>query len=170
MSRQPCPLAPLLRYKAWADDVLYAALAAVSAEQLAAPTRIFAGSILRTLNHVLLIDEVWKAHLMGMPHHYTTRNPEATPPFAELHRRQAGTDAWYVAYATTLLPAAGDESIGFTFIGGGEGRLTRCEILQHVVNHTTYHRGHLTAILWQAGISPPTTDLPVFQRETAGAG
>lgn len=167
MSALPYTIEPLLRYKAWADDVLYGALAPVPAAQLEAPTRIFAGSILRTLNHVLLIDEVWKSHLRGVPHHHTTRNPEATPPLAELRARQAAIDAWYVDYAATLPPDAGNEAIAFTFIGGGAGRLSRREILQHVVNHTTYHRGHVTAMLWQAGIRPPTTDLPIFRRDAA---
>ena len=39
------------------------------------------------------------------------------------------------------------------------------DILLHVVNHSTYHRGHAADILYHLGIAPPTTDLPVFLRE-----
>lgn len=53
-----------------------------------------------------------------------------------------------------------------TFIGGGPGALTRAEILLHVVNHTTYHRGHIGDMVYQIPAEPPTTDLPVFLRET----
>ncbi|MGH8184063.1 MAG: DinB family protein [Rhodanobacteraceae bacterium] len=57
--------------------------------------------------------------------------------------------------------------MNFPFIGGGAGALRREDILLHVVNHTTYHRGHLSGVLYQMGIEAPTTDLPVFLRELA---
>ncbi|HEU0277409.1 MAG TPA: DinB family protein [Rhodanobacteraceae bacterium] len=162
---QACAIESLARYKAWADQTLYAALADMPTAQLAAPTRIFAGSILRTLHHVLLIDVVWKAHLLGVPHAVTDRNPQSAPPFAELRARQQAIDGWYARYAATLPVDARAERIDFTFIGGGEGQLSRSDVLQHVVNHTTYHRGHITGMLWLAGIRPPTTDLPVYHRD-----
>ncbi|MGH8147263.1 MAG: hypothetical protein ACREPY_13125 [Rhodanobacteraceae bacterium] len=33
-----------------------------------------------------------------------------------------------------------------------------------MINHTTYHRGHAADILYGIGVSPPTSDLPVFLR------
>lgn len=159
-------LETLTRYKAWADARLYTTLADLAAGQLAAPTPIFAGSILRTLNHVYLMDVVWKSHLLGIPHHLTTRNPEVAPPLAELRDAQRDIDAWYVDYAAAMTPDACNEVVPFTFIGGGEGSM-RCEdIVLHVVTHTTYHRGHITAMLNQIGVQPQATDLPVFLRDT----
>ena len=159
-------LETLARYKAWADERLHAMLADVSETDLATPSLIFAGSILRTLNHVYLMDVVWKSHLLGVPHGLTTRNPEAAPPFSELRDAQREIDAWYVDYATTMTPAACDDVVYFTFIGGGESSMRREDILLHVVNHTTYHRGHVTAMLNQMGVQPQATDLPVFLRVT----
>jgi uncharacterized damage-inducible protein DinB len=37
-------------------------------------------------------------------------------------------------------------------------------IVLHVVNHKTYHRGHIADMLFQIPVQPPTTDLPVFLR------
>ncbi|HKT40793.1 MAG TPA: DinB family protein [Rhodanobacteraceae bacterium] len=156
----------LARYKAWADERLYAMLAGLSVDQLAAPTPIFAGSILRTLNHVHLMDVVWKSHLLRVPHDLATRNPEATPSFPELRDAQRDIDAWYVDYTKTMTPDGCNEVVHFAFIGGGEGALRREDIVLHVVNHTTYHRGHVTAMLNQLGMQPQATDLPVFLRET----
>jgi uncharacterized damage-inducible protein DinB len=156
----------LARYKAWADERLHATLAGVSEPDLAAPSPIFAGSILRTLNHVHLMDVVWKSHLLGVPHDLTARNPEATPPLSELRDAQREIDAWYIDYAATMTPTACDDVVHFTFIGGGEGTMRREDILLHVVNHTTYHRGHITAMLNQMGVQPQATDLPVFLSDT----
>jgi uncharacterized damage-inducible protein DinB len=44
------------------------------------------------------------------------------------------------------------------------------DILLHVVNHTTYHRGHVADMLYHQSMSPPTTDLPVFLREEKSVG
>ena len=157
----------LARYKAWADGRLYAMLAGVSAADLAAPTPIFAGSILRTLHHVYLMDVVWKSHLLGIPHGVTTRNPESTPPFSGLRDAQRDIDAWYIDCAAMMTPEAQGETVHFRFIGGGEAAMRREDILLHVINHTTYHRGHITAMLNQIGCQPPATDLPVYLRESS---
>ena len=86
----------LLRYKAWANDLLYAALAKLPEGELAAPRPIVFGSILRTLNHVYAMDQVWQANLEGRAHGFTTRNPPASPPFFELREAQKRIDAWYI--------------------------------------------------------------------------
>lgn len=157
----------LARYKAWSDEQLYAMLAGVSATELTAPTPIFAGSILRTLNHIYLMDLAWKSHLLGTPHHLISRNPEATPPFVELQEAQRNIDDWYIDYAATMTREVCNEVVNFTFIGGGGGALRREDIVLHAINHTTYHRGHITAMLNQLGKQVQATDLPVFLREQA---
>ncbi|MGH8118940.1 MAG: DinB family protein [Rhodanobacteraceae bacterium] len=164
-------LETLARYKAWADGRLYATLAELSRAELTASTPIFAGSILRTLNHVYLMDVVWKSHLLGVPHHLTTRNPETAPSLAELREAQCDIDAWYTDYAKAMTPAVSSDIVDFTFIGGGEGALRREDMVLHVINHTTYHHGHVTAMLNQLGAQPRAADLPVFLRDvprTAG--
>jgi uncharacterized damage-inducible protein DinB len=58
-----------------------------------------------------------------------------------------------------------DEKLSFTFVGGGDGAMTRGEILQHLVNHTSYHRGFVAQMMYDASARPPTTDLTVFLRD-----
>jgi len=159
----------LTRYKAWANDALFQALSELPANELITQRQIVFGNILRTLNHILVIDLVWKAHLKHIPHEFTTRNPESTPLFSELREEQNNIDAWYVNYAGDLHPEALWEFVDFTFIGGGAGSMTRGDILFHVVNHATYHRGHIAAMIYQIPSHPPTTDLPVFFRENERA-
>jgi uncharacterized damage-inducible protein DinB len=155
----------LTRYNAWADALLYTVLADLPATELAAPRPLFTGNILRMLNHVYLMDVVWKSHLLGVPHNLVTRNPETAPDFPVLRDVQRQIDAWYVDYADGIAPGQDEEMVSFTFIGGGAGKMRREDILLHAVNHTTYHRGHLSGVLYQLGIEAPATDLPVFLRE-----
>ena len=71
-------------------------------------------------------------------------------------------DAWWVDYANALPETKQEEVVSFRFIGGGPGAMTRRDILLHVANHGTYHRGNVASMMYQAGTAPPTTDLPVF--------
>ena len=155
----------LIRYKAWADDAFLSTVSSVSAADLLAPRPIVFGSLIRTLNHSYAMDYVWQCHLLGKPHGLTTRNPEHCPAFEELAASQRSLDQWYVGYADSLTEAGLAEAVEFEFIGGGTGRMTRRDILLHVVNHATYHRGHAADMLYHLGIFPPTTDLPVFLQQ-----
>ncbi|MEO7067785.1 MAG: DinB family protein [Rhodanobacter sp.] len=155
----------LTRYKAWADRRVFAALAALPSDALLAPRAMVFGSVVRALNHVYCMDQVWQAHLQGVAHHFTTRNPPFTSTFSALRTAQEKIDAWYVAYAQALQPDLADEIIDFTFIGGGAGAMSRADILFHVVNHGSYHRGQVAAALYQPSAPFPVTDLPVFLRE-----
>jgi uncharacterized damage-inducible protein DinB len=157
-------LRTLMRYKAWANELVFAAAARLPEAELTAPRKIVFGSLLRTLNHVYAMDAVWRAHLEGRPHGYATRNPEDCPALAELREAQKAMDAWFVRYAESL--SQEDEIVNFQFIGGGPGSMTRRDILLHVANHGTYHRGNVASMMYQASVAPPTTDLPVFLKSS----
>jgi len=157
----------LTRYTAWANTLLYTALGESPELELTKPRQLFSGNLIRTLNHVYTIDLVWQAHLEGRAHGFTTRTPDVHMSFSDLRIAQATLDGWYIRYAEEMSDRTGEEIVDFTFIGGGEGAMSRGDILLHVVNHTTYHRGHISAMMFQIPANPPTTDLPVFLRNAA---
>jgi uncharacterized damage-inducible protein DinB len=154
----------LTRYKAWADQEFLAVVASVPEAALVAPRPIYFGSLIRTLHHSYAMDFVWQSHLLGRPHGLTTRNPKDHPPLGELIGAQLQMDEWYVQYADSVSGQQLEQMVSFEFIGGGAGTMSRNDILLHVVNHTTYHRGHVADMLYDLGIFPPATDLPVFLR------
>ncbi len=158
----------LARYKAWADELLLAAVGELPAAALTAPRAIVFGSLLRTLHHAYAMDHVWRCHLLGQPHGVVSRNPQHCPELDELAVVQRQIDDWYVEYADGLSDGAMQQRVNFEFIGGGRGCMTRGEIVLHVVNHTTYHRGHVADMFYALHVAPPTTDLPVFLRDAAG--
>src|ERR1700744_582152 len=157
----------LTRYAALAKSLLYLAIGELPEAELTNPRQNIFGNLIRTLNHVYAMDLVWQAHLEGRPHGFTTRIPDVAVTFSELRAAQAALDSWYIRYAEEISDRAGEEVVDFTFIGGGAGSMTRGDILLHVVNHTTYHRGHIAAMMYQIPAQPPTPDLPVFLRNAA---
>jgi len=155
----------LTRYTAWANERLYDALAKLPGSEVLAERG--AGSMLKTLNHAFVVDQVWKGHLEGRPHGYKALNTPALPALSELRAAQAASDAWYQACADALTEAAHDEVIRFAFVDGGPGEMSRGDMLLHVVNHKTYHRGYVAQMFYQAGLKPPTMDITVFRRDAA---
>jgi uncharacterized damage-inducible protein DinB len=155
----------LTRYNAWANELIFAAVAALPEGEATKPRPTLFKNMVHTLNHNYVIDLIFQAHLQGRAHGFTARNTETHPPFGELWRSQQQLDRWYVEWSDALTDAAFEEKISFSFVGGGQGVMTRGEIVQHLVNHTSYHRGFVADMFYQVPARPPTTDLTVFLRD-----
>jgi uncharacterized damage-inducible protein DinB len=162
----------LTRYSAWANQKLFAAVAALPAGVPEAPPKEKGrgfGSMVYNLNHSYAVDLIWRAHMEGTRHGFTSRNTETMPALAELTVAQARLDAWFIGYADNLSEAAADEMIHFNFVDGGPGSMTRSDMLLHVVNHKTYHRGFVAEMIYQVPAKSPSIDLPVYLRDGAAA-
>lgn len=155
----------LMAYKAWANELTYSTVLGLPPREagLARTTRW--ESIAYTLSHVLVVDDIFKHHLEGERHNYSYRNMDERLNVAELWRRQRAMDRWFASFAARLDAEALDEVIAFEFVGGGSGEMTRAEILFHIVNHGTYHRGLISDMLCQVPAGMPANDFPVFLRE-----
>ena len=158
----------LARYNAWANKLIFDAVAALPAGEATKPRQTLFRNMVHTLNHNYVIDRIFQAHLEGRDHGYQARNTQVHPPLEELWRTQQEADAWYVAWSDRVTPAQLDEVVPFTFVGGGEGRMTRMQILMHLVVHTSYHRGFVADLFYQVPARPPTTDLTVYLRDAHG--
>lgn len=155
----------LTRYNAWADGLIFDAAAKLPGAQAVRPRRSLFRNIVHTLNHNYIIDLIFQAHLEGRDHGFTARNTDTHPPLDELWRAQRAVDDWYIAWSDRTSDAALDERVAFRFVDGGHGVMTRAEMVLHVVNHTTYHRGFVADLFYQIPVQPPVTDLPVFLRD-----
>ena len=159
----------LARYNAWANRLIFDAVAQLPAGEATRERRTLFRNMVHTLNHNYVIDLIWQAHLEGRTHGFTARNTADHPPLDALWAAQQGVDAWYIAWSDAQSDAALNGKVAFTFVGGGEGVMTREQILLHIVNHTSYHRGFVADLFYQVPAKPPTTDLPVFLRDAWAA-
>ena len=82
-----------------------------------------------------------------------------------MRSRLEALDWYYVELAERLSAEELKETIRFEFIGGGDGAMTRQEILLHLVNHATYHRGFISDMLSQVPFMGDANDLSVFLRD-----
>lgn len=160
----------LMRYNMWANKLIYEAVTALpdgeaTKERNPSERNRSFKSITHTLNHNYIVDVIWQAHLEGRQHGFEARSAPTHPPLDQLWHEQQVMNEWYAAYSDQLLDTAFDEKVNFTLIGGNKGVMTRGEILLHVVNHSTYHRGYIANMFYQIPVSPPKMDLPVYFRE-----
>lgn len=157
----------LARYSQWANDVLFAGVAALPEGEAVKERPTLFKSMLGTLNHLYVIDLIWQAHLEGRAHGFTRRDAILHPTLEELWRAQQAMDRWYCDWSARQTEASLAEPVEFTLTTGNRGRMTRWQILHHVVNHSTYHRGWVCDLFFQVPARPPETDLPVFARAIA---
>ena len=59
------------------------------------------------------------------------------------------------ALAAALTDERLNESLDYRLLNGTAGRNRLWHMIQHMVNHATYHRGQLTTMLRQLGAAPP---------------
>lgn len=158
-------LKTLFAQKTWANAELYDCMAKVDPAYHAEPLH----TAIRTLNHIYVVDRIFRAHLVGEAHNYTQSNTVETPTLAELHFAAAETDLWFESYLAAQDAAALAESLTFRFTDGDAGRMTREEMLYHVLTHGAYHRGNVGQVLKGIAVTPPRDLLTKFlhQREPA---
>jgi uncharacterized damage-inducible protein DinB len=155
----------LARYNAWANELIFKAVAELPEGEAVKPRRSVFRNIVHTLNHNYVIDRIFQAHLEGREHGYTARNTAEHPPLGELWPAQQVIDRWYIDWADRAAERELEVEVAVTFVGGGDGRMSRREILEHLVVHTSYHRGFVAQMMYDAGVRPPTTDLTVYLRD-----
>ena len=132
-------LTALFEYKAWANRGLYDAL--LAATPVAEEHAMTFATVTITLDHVSVVDQLFKTRIAGEPEPFEGIISPQLPSLAELRDTAAKTDAWYVDYVRDASQADLDEVLTFTFTDGDPGRMSRAEMLGHVLTHGNSHRG-----------------------------
>ncbi len=152
----------LTRYRAWANNAIFEAVAALPSGEATKERSTLFKNIINTLNHLHVVDLIWQAHIQEREHGIPALDTVLYADITELWRVQQAIDAWYITWGDALSEATANETVRFTLIGGTKGEMRRSEIVLHVVNHTSYHRGFVADMFYQVPARPPLTDLPVY--------
>ena len=148
----------LLAYHGWAYARLLAELASLSEAQLRAPCGLFFDSIHGTLNHLAVVDRIWLARVRGEPQPFDHLDVEAVANPAEFERYlEVGVAAWRnqldgLVDAELLAP------VHYRNMAGEPFQRPLLDIVTHLVNHGSHHRGQITAALTALGRPAPKLD------------
>ena len=162
MNRQD--LQTLLDYHYWARDRVLAAVDPLPPEQFIKDMGNSFRSIRDTLAHIYSAEWAWHSRWTGQSP-AALRDPNEFPDAASIRRAWAAMEDQVRAFASGL----GDDIervYEYKLISGAPGASPFWQMLQHVVNHASYHRGQVTTMLRQLGAKPAASmDMIAFYRE-----
>jgi uncharacterized damage-inducible protein DinB len=149
----------LFRYKARANDELLLALAALDG---GSP---ITGLAIRALSHSHVVDRIFAAHLRRRAHGYASANLSKLPTLDDLAADIRSSDREYIDYVSALDGEQLAERIDFSFTDGATGRMSREEMLMHVITHGVGHRGQVSAVMLLNGARPPKDGFTSYLHE-----
>lgn len=149
----------LFRYKAWANDQLLSALARLGSES---PVT---GLAIKALNHSYIVDRIFAAHMRREAHAYTSTNLSEPPTLEALSADIRKSDREYVDYVSALDRDRLAERIDFAFTDGAPGRMSREEMLMHVITHGVGHRGQISAVMLLNAVPPAKDGFTTYLHE-----
>lgn len=157
-------LSGLVAYNAWANERTRKALGQVSPEQFTLEIGGSHGSLQKTVAHVMASEWVWTRRWRGT-------SPTAPPFPADTLTLENLAPLWQpiereLQAFVEGLPAGGlQEPVAYRNLQGQPYSEPLWQQLQHLVNHSSYHRGQVATLLRQLGAQPIGTDLITFYRE-----
>lgn len=149
----------LFRYKASANGELLTALAKLGGES---PITALA---IKALSHSYVVDRIFAAHLRRTAHPYTSANLSEMPTLEDLSADVRRSDREYIDYVSALDGGQLAERIDFTFTDGAPVRMSREEMLMHVITHGIGHRGQISAVMLLNAVSPPKDGFTTYLHE-----
>ena len=156
-----------LAYTTWASRRLVDAAARLGPEELTRDFQTADQSVLRTLAHVFAADRIWLARLTQAPApQFIT---EADYSLAVLQNDWPALLARWGRWAAGLTDESAQAIVAYKDMKGNPYSQPLWQLVLHVVNHGTHHRGQVSGFLRVMGHTPPPLDLVFYYREQAAA-
>jgi uncharacterized damage-inducible protein DinB len=172
----------LYAYNRWANRRMFSVLEKLRDEQFTATMQSSFPSIQESVLHILAAEWLWLKRWKGSSPRATAGDTsQASAMGSAMSNGGVAVDTLATlsglrSFAASIeqerqefLLSLSDEALlarlKYTDMGGKEFSMPLAYLLQHLVNHGTYHRGQVTTLLRQAGAETVAFDLLFFIRE-----
>ena len=151
----------LNEYNQWANAKMLDAASKLNPEQFTADLKSSHRSVRDTLAHTLAAEWIWLERWKGT-------SPKALlaasdfPTVDSLRTRWSQLEKEYTEYIGGLMDDSLERVMAYTNTKGEQWEYPLGSMIQHVMNHSTYHRGQVTTMLRQLGAQVIPVDLLVF--------
>jgi uncharacterized damage-inducible protein DinB len=152
---------PLFEYNRWANARILDAAVKLSDEQYTRDLRSSHGSVRGTLVHIIGGDWIWLMRWQGTSPK-AMLDPAEFPTVAALRVRWTEIEREQAAFVSNVTDESLRQEIHYTNLRGESYAYPLWQMMQHIANHSTFHRGQVVTLLRQLGAVPPATDLLVF--------
>ena len=161
MKLQKDDVTRMMTFHHWATGKAFDAVAGLSPEELDRKWGGSFGTARALLKHIVGADQLWIERLNG-------NSPKSMPEFPGSYAGQQFRDEWRKlearerSFMDALTPAQLAKDLTYTNLKGETFSRPLPDILYHLVNHGTYHRGQITHLLRDLGKDAPGTDYVLF--------
>lgn len=153
----------LFSFDHWATNRILEVVATLSPEQYQQDLKSSHGGIRGTLVHIYAADWVWMERWKG-------NSPAGLKKEDDLSTFPALKEEWdrlrneMNSFVASLTEQKIQEPLSYKDIRGNAYTQPLWQQLQHLINHSTYHRGQVVTMLRQLGVKPVSTDLINYYR------
>ena len=147
--------ASLAKYNRWANARLYGMAGALPDEAYRKNVGAYFGSLHGTLNHLLVADRIWMSRITGSADHPSSLDAIVYDDLKSLRSARETEDDRIVKVVGEFDEAAFERAWDYRTLNGTPQRQPLREILAHLFNHQTHHRGQAHAILTILGVTEP---------------
>jgi uncharacterized damage-inducible protein DinB len=153
----------LVAFNQWATRCFFDALSQLPAEQYARDLRSSHGGIHGTLAHLVGAERGWLSRWQG-------RHESGAEVISRIHSLAELRTFWEAVCdeMSRFLATLDDHKLQDTLsttARSGSHTASYWQMIQHVVDHSSYHRGQIVTMLRQLGVTPPSTGLIRFYRD-----
>jgi uncharacterized damage-inducible protein DinB len=154
----------LFKYNFWARHRISDVVKTVPGEDYRRNLGSSHGGIHGTLVHMMSAEEIWLKRWKGEPT-AGLHDPEEFSGFSELEKAWDILESSITGFLGTLHTDQDIyREIKYSDLRGNQYHQPLYQLMQHLVNHSSYHRGQIVALLRQVNIKPVGTDLVTYIR------
>lgn len=152
-------------YNLWANGLLFAVIEKLSEEQHQTEIRSSFPSLYKTVLHLLDAESIWWQRLK-LQERIARPSDTFTGSFAELSRQIQAQNKQWIDWINGVTEHGLQHEFIYRNLKKQRFKQPTYQMLLHVFNHGTYHRGQLVTLLRQLGIEKiPQTDFIIWSRK-----
>ncbi len=151
-------------YNAWANNRIFDAVQRLTEEQYKKDMKASHGSIHGTLTHMVGAEKIWLERFIGNPQPFLKAEEIASASALRTIWEDVGYEM--ARWIGTMSDKKLQEVFEMKTLKGDVYTHVYWQAFQHLVNHSSYHRGQIVTMLRQLDMQPVSTDLILFYRET----
>lgn len=129
----------IARYNKWANDRVSDAISSIDEADYIKPREAFFGSIHGAVNHLLLVDRLWRGRMIEKPYPAEALNEIVCEDRATFINERDVENDIIIDFVDGLSPEEIEGEFSYTTYAGVDGTDKRRIVLAHMFNHATHH-------------------------------
>ncbi len=154
----------LFDFDKWATNRILEIVAALNDDQYGRNLNSSHGGVRGTLVHTYGADRIWLERWKGTSPTALIKE-EDIASFQSLQERWSSLRVQMDQFSQSLTEEKLQSPLSYKDLKGNAYSQILWQQMQHLINHSTYHRGQVVTMLRQLGVKPVATDLIAYYRQ-----